>query len=494
LSGDGDDDDVTEFHAVSRIAALRDQLAAARDDDDGSVDTRQAHVDAACSLIVALVDELEEEQAELELAAMLPLVAHDARLEIETRRRLAHELARIFERARAIEQLRAAHAVAREHRVADLETELGIALGVALRDHERHAEAREILTATNASSPNAAPEVAARIELSLVSVASGEAAEQHARAALAQAKRAGEVALLHEAAVALAEALVARDALDEAEAVLEDLPLVDDHVQLETRALLEEIWRRLGSHIEDEPDEPDEPGEMDRQLRAYITKPRNFAQALVDGGLVSPDRIREWSYGELRVPADLESQRVFGPVRSFWCACGRYRGRAYAGIVCKRCGVELIHASSRRTRSGHLTLAVPVVHPWYVPAAALLLGRSAAELEQEPVEELRTALRDIDLEWLLDDVKREIVTAPKAKIADQAGRRLALVEAFRTARTQAYTRPEHVILDILPVVPPHGDLGCDREKVRAAYAVLLEAPASETNAAVRRLFDAFSAR
>jgi DNA-directed RNA polymerase beta' subunit len=138
-------------------------------------------------------------------------------------------------------------------------------------------------------------------------------------------------------------------------------------------------------------------------------------------------------------------------------------------------------------RAGHITLATPVVHPWYATAATLLLGRQI-----DDVGELRGALVELDLEWLADDLKREIVTAPKAKIADAAGKRLALVEAFRTARKQAYTRPEHVILDIVPVVPPHGDLGCDREKVRAAYAQLLEG--ADTNASVRALFDAFSAR
>jgi DNA-directed RNA polymerase beta' subunit len=214
-----------------------------------------------------------------------------------------------------------------------------------------------------------------------------------------------------------------------------------------------------------------------------------MAQALVDGGLVSPDRIREWSYGELREPADLESQRVFGPVRSFWCACGRYRGRAYAGIVCRRCGVEVIHAASRRMRTGHIVLRTPVVHPWYAGAAAQLLG---APIDGMLVEELRVALLALDLDRIVEDVKREIVTAPKAKIADAAGRRLALVDAFRTARTQAYTQPVHVILDIVPVVPPHGELGCDRAPVRTAYARILEG--EDPKAGIPRLFDALSAR
>ncbi|MDQ3337554.1 MAG: hypothetical protein M4D80_20515 [Myxococcota bacterium] len=475
------DEEVTDILAAwtHRFEALRAQLAAATGADDGSVATRQAHIDASIALIVALVDELEEEQADAEIEALVPLVMHDVRLEIETRRRLAIEMVGVSDRERALVQLRAAHALARG---TDLETEVGIALAVALRDHERHAEARVVLDAAPAAGT---PEVAAQLALSRASVAEGAAAEALCRSAVASARKTNDVALMHATAVALAELLAAREELVEAEALLEDLPSLDD--ALETRALLEEIWRRLGSHLVDEADEADEPGEMDRQLRAYITKPRSFAQALVDGGLASPDRIREWSYGELREPADLESQRIFGPVRSFWCACGRYRGRAYAGIVCRRCGVEVVHAAARRMRAGHIALATPVVHPWYATAAAQLLDRQV-----DDVGELRTALGDVDLERLADDLKRAIVTAPKARIADVAGKRLALVEAFRTARKQAYTRPEHVILDIVPVVPPHGELDCDREKVRAAYAQLLEG--ADPNAAVRALFDAFSAR
>jgi hypothetical protein len=471
-----------------RVAALRAVLDGARDDDDGSADRRRAHIDATCALIVALVDELEEESADIELAGLWPLVEHDRRLEIEVRRALAAEMSELGERGRAVELLRTAHALAVRTRHED-EADIAIDLADAQHHHTHQAEAKAVLSATEtiATRAGATPEIAARLELGLARAATGDVAEGHARAALAQAGRAGDVVLLHEAARELGELLVARDAFTEAETLLEELPPLDE--ARETRALLEEIWRRLGSHLEDEADEADEPGEMERQLRAYITKPVRLAQTLVDGGLVSPDRIREWSYGELREPADLESQRVFGPVRSFWCACGRYRGRAYAGIVCRRCGVEVIHAASRRMRTGHIVLSASVVHPWYAAAAAQLLG---VPIEGMLVEELRVALLALDLDRIAEDVKREIVTAPKAKIADAAGRRLALVDAFRTARTQAYTQPVHVILDILPVVPPHGELGCERAPVRAAYARILEGEDPKTG--VQRLFDALSAR
>lgn len=485
MSG-GDDDEVTDIIAAfeHRFDALRAQLAAARDEDDGSAETRQAHVDAEVALIVALVDELEEEQADVELAVLAPLLAHDALLEIETRRRLAAELDALSERSRAIVQLQAAHDVARA-RVPGLVPEIAIDLAHALRMEKRRDEARVVLATPIAGSPVIAkPDVAARMELARASVSEGEAAETRCRTAVEHARRADDTALLHEATCALAEHLVAREAYEEAEELLEALPALDD--ALETRALLEEVWRRLGSHIADDEDEPDEPGEMDRHLRTFITKPRNFAQAIVDGGLASPERIREWSYGKLVEPAELESQRIFGPVRSFWCACGRYRGRVYAGKVCKRCGVELIHAVSRRTRVGHIELATRVVHPWYAPVAAELLGRQI-----DDAGELQQALAEIDLEWLADDIKREITGARSQKVANAAGKRLALVEAFRTARKQSYTQPRDIVMEIVPVVPPHGDLGCDREKVRAAYAEILTG--TDTKAGVRQLFEAFSA-
>lgn len=471
-----------------RVATLRSVLDTAREDDDGSDDKRRVHVDATCALILALVDELEEDSAEIELAGLWPLVEHDPRLEIDVRRALADEMSAIGERARAVELLRAAHVLALRIGHAE-EADIAIDLADAQHHRAQQLEAKPVGSAseTIVTRAGATPEIAARLELGLARGASGEIAEGHAREALAHARRAGDLGLLHEAARELGELLVGRDAIVEAEAVLEDLPPLDE--ARETQALLEEVWRRLGSHIADDADEPDEPGEMDRQLRAYITRPRNLAQALVDGGLVSPDRIREWSYGELRESADLESQRIFGPVRSFWCACGRYRGRAYAGIVCRRCGVEVIHAASRRMRSGHIVLSTPVVHPWYAAAAAMLLGDA---IDGMLVEELRVALLALDLDALVDALKREIVTAPRAKIADAAGRRLALVDAFRTARTQAYTQPVHIILDILPVVPPHGELGCDRAPVRTAYARLLDGDDPKTT--VPRLFDALSAR
>src|SRR5689334_8634340 len=95
-----------------RVAALRAVLDGARDDDDGSDERRRVHVDATCALIVALVDELEEESADIELAGLWPLVEHDVRLEIEVRRALANEMSELGERARAVELLRAAHALA----------------------------------------------------------------------------------------------------------------------------------------------------------------------------------------------------------------------------------------------------------------------------------------------------------------------------------------------------------------------------------------------
>lgn len=475
VSSDGDITDT--FAPLSyRSTGLRERLAAATEADQGSGTARQASIDASLALIVALVDELEDEQAEAELAALVPLVRGDRRLEIETRWRLAIELVEVHDRERAIVQLRAASELARG---TNRETELAIALGDLLRDDARHSDARLVLDRV---APAASPEIAAQLALSRAALAEGDAAAELCRSAVEHADKTTDLALQHRATVALAELLAARGELIDAEALLEGLPPLDD--ALETRALLEEIWRRLGSHLVDEEEDPDQLGEIDRALAIYLTKPRSLAQALVDGALASPSRIREWSYGELREPADLESQLIFGPVRSFWCACGR----VYAGIVCRRCGVELIHAVTRRTRAGHLALAQPVVHPWYADAATQLLGRKI-----EDAGELRDALNDLYLDGLVEELKHEITSAPKVKTRNAAGQRLALAEAFRTAyTTPANTRPEDIVLTLLPVVPPHGDLGCDREAVRAVYAQLLEG--ADPTSSVRALFDVLATR
>ena len=113
--------------------------------------------------------------------------------------------------------------------------------------------------------------------------------------------------------------------------------------------------------------------------------------------VASPETIRSWSRGEVKnpetinyrtfkpEPGGLFCQRIFGPVRDYECACGKYKRIKYKGVICDRCGVEVTRKSVRRERIGHITLAVPVVHIWYlrsIPSKiSYLLGYTTKELE-----------------------------------------------------------------------------------------------------------------
>src|SRR5579872_5811643 len=114
--------------------------------------------------------------------------------------------------------------------------------------------------------------------------------------------------------------------------------------------------------------------------------------------IASPERIKEWSFGEVTKPetinyrtqrsekSGLFDEKIFGPDKDYECYCGKYRGIRYKGIVCEKCGVEITRAIVRRERMGHIDLATPVAHIWFlrgIPSRiALLLGLSAAEVEK----------------------------------------------------------------------------------------------------------------
>ena len=114
--------------------------------------------------------------------------------------------------------------------------------------------------------------------------------------------------------------------------------------------------------------------------------------------IASPDRIREWSYGEVTKPETMNyrtqrseknglfDEKIFGPEKDFECYCGKYKGIRYKGIVCEKCGVELTRSIVRRERMGHIELSVPVAHIWYLRTlpsrVATVLGMSAASIEK----------------------------------------------------------------------------------------------------------------
>ena len=224
-------------------------------------------------------------------------------------------------------------------------------------------------------------------------------------------------------------------------------------------------------------------------------------------GLASPEKIRSWSYGEVKKPETINyrtlkpekdglfCERIFGPQKDWECHCGKYKRIRYKGKICERCGVEITRSKVRRERMGHIELAAPVSHIWYfkgIPSRmGLILDISPRNLEKvlyfamhiviDPgttdlkkyqvldekdydeyrlmyeddfragmgAEAIKELLAEIDLDQLSAQLREEIENASGQKKA-KALKRLEVVEAFR----QSGNRPEWMILDVLPVIPP----------------------------------------
>ena len=225
-------------------------------------------------------------------------------------------------------------------------------------------------------------------------------------------------------------------------------------------------------------------------------------------GLASPDKIREWSHGEVKKPETINyrtlkperdglfCERIFGPQKDWECHCGKYKRIRYKGKICDRCGVEVTRSKVRRERMGHIELAAPVSHIWYfkgIPSRmGLILDISPRMLEKvlyfamyivtDPgsareltkmqflnekeyrdmrekyeddfeasmgAEAIKKLLEDIDLDQLSKELKDELATASGQKRV-RILKRLEVVEAFRISGN----RPEWMILDVVPVIPP----------------------------------------
>jgi DNA-directed RNA polymerase subunit beta' len=224
-------------------------------------------------------------------------------------------------------------------------------------------------------------------------------------------------------------------------------------------------------------------------------------------GLASPEKIRSWSYGEVKKPETINyrtlkpekdglfCERIFGPTKDWECHCGKYKRVRYKGVVCDRCGVEVTRAKVRRERMGHIELAAPVSHIWYfkgIPSRmGLVLDMSPRALEEviyfasyvvtdpgdTPLEKkqllsekeyrayrekygnsfqasmgaeaIKKLLQDIDLEKEVEALKEELKTAQGQRRA-RTIKRLEVLEAFRNSGND----PSWMILDVLPVIPP----------------------------------------
>ena len=243
-------------------------------------------------------------------------------------------------------------------------------------------------------------------------------------------------------------------------------------------------------------------------------------------GLASPDSILERSYGEVLKPETINyrtykperdglfCERIFGPVKDYECACGKYKRIRYKGIVCDRCGVEVTEKKVRRERMGHIKLVVPVVHIWYFKSLpnkiGYLLGVSSKKLESivyyerfvviqgglcadkgqnygdllteeeyldilealpkenqylpddDPnkfiakmgAEAVHDLLARIDLDQLSFDLRNAAATETSQQRKADALKRLSVVEAFRDANSRITNRPEWMVMQYIPVIPP----------------------------------------
>ncbi|HIZ10405.1 MAG TPA: DNA-directed RNA polymerase subunit beta' [Candidatus Borkfalkia avicola] len=230
-------------------------------------------------------------------------------------------------------------------------------------------------------------------------------------------------------------------------------------------------------------------------------------------GVASPEKIREWSYGEVTKPETINyrtqkpekdglfCEKIFGPTKDWECHCGKYKRIRYKGIICEKCGVEVTRAKVRRERMGHIELAAPVSHIWYfrgVPSRiGLLLDMGPKQLEQviyfaayvvlDPgkiptlaykqvindkdlreieeqygdesvtglkvgmgAEAIRELLMAVDLEKESKETREIIENNPSGSKRLRAVKRIEIIEAFR----RSGNRPEWMILTVLPVLPP----------------------------------------
>ncbi len=247
-----------------------------------------------------------------------------------------------------------------------------------------------------------------------------------------------------------------------------------------------------------------------REIYNLYDKPKNpLNYVAVRISLASPEKIRSWSHGEVRKPETINYRtfkperdglfcaRIFGPVKDYECLCGKYKRMKYRGITCEKCGVEVIQARVRRERMGHIDLATPVAHIWFLKSLPSRIGnlldislknlekvlycesyivtdpgdttleKGAILAEEDYQEMLRTfgygafevgmggeaicdLLAELDVVALGDSLRTEMKETSSAAQRRRFAKRLKIVEAFRDSGNQ----PEHMMLEVIPVLPP----------------------------------------
>ena len=238
-----------------------------------------------------------------------------------------------------------------------------------------------------------------------------------------------------------------------------------------------------------------------------VSTAQSFDQIQIS--IASPERIRSWSYGEIKKPETINYRtfkperdglfcaRIFGPIKDYECLCGKYKRMKYRGIICEKCGVEVTLSKVRRERMGHIELASPVAHIWFLKSLpsriALLLDMTLKSVERvlyfenyivtepglSPLEEgqllseeafidaqdeygedafeamigaeaLKKMLSEIDLEQERDELRVDMRETGSEAKRKKYVKRLKLVESFM----ESGARPEWMILEVIPVIPP----------------------------------------
>jgi DNA-directed RNA polymerase subunit beta' len=238
-----------------------------------------------------------------------------------------------------------------------------------------------------------------------------------------------------------------------------------------------------------------------------VTSPNEFRSIKV--GIASPERILFWSHGEVTKPETINyrtfrperkglfCEKIFGPVKDWECACGKYRRVRYRGIVCERCGVEVTHSRVRRERMGHIQMASPVAHIWFLKGIPTYIGllldlsykqlekiiyydsyivtevnegfsdvtlhQILSEIEFSDISEkhggkfkvemgakaIRDLLAKLDLKKMSKDLRKELKSSSGQKYLKVA-KKLRAVESF----LHSGNRPEWMVMDVIPVMPP----------------------------------------
>jgi len=246
-----------------------------------------------------------------------------------------------------------------------------------------------------------------------------------------------------------------------------------------------------------------------KELASLFEKPKStvsFEQIRI--GIASPEKIRAWSHGEVKKPETINYRtfkperdglfcaKIFGPTKDWECTCGKYKRMKHRGVICDKCGVEVIQSKVRRERLGHIELACPVSHVWFFKALPSRIGHllnlTLKDLEKvlyfesylvidggntplKPMtvmteeqyrqareeygdgftagigaEIIKEALSRLDLDQLSEELREGEKTVKSKAIKAKMVKRLKVVEAFR----QSDNRPEWMILDVIPVIPP----------------------------------------